>query len=61
MSLNFFLKLLHGQKKGKKKTHYGKFKKMRIGGNDLQLILQRASSNKPLPQPNKEWAKARYR
>lgn len=26
----------------------------RIGGNDLQLILQRASSNKPLPQPDKE-------
>lgn len=49
------------KKKGKKKTHYGKFKKMRIGGNDLQLILQRASSNKPLPQPDKEWAKARYR
>lgn len=51
MSLNFFLKTVTWQKN--KNTHYGKFKKLRIGENDLQLILQRASSNKPLPHPIK--------
>lgn len=58
MSLNFFLKLLHGKKK---KKPLWQIQEDENWGNDLQLILQRASSNKPLPQPDKEWAKARYR